>query len=189
MLRAFRFFHSAVVNVAAAIGAIAVAAVIACLVMGLRPAIVISGSMQPDIPVGAMTFARTIPAADARVGDVVTLQRPDNGGMVTHRVVANEPTPGGSRSLTLRGDANREADPQPYVAAQVGEVRLTVPYLGSVALWMQHHVLFVVGLVVLVGGFASLPVGKWSQRRPEAQRADGESSGILGTRPGSGLAS
>lgn len=157
-MRALRIFHSVVVNVAAAVGAVAIAAVVACLVLGVRPAIVISGSMAPGIPVGAMTFARTVPAPDIEIGDVVSLQRPDGSGLVTHRVVANEPAPGIGRTLTLQGDANRAPDLQPYLAIRVGRVVFTVPYLGSIALWMQHHVLLAVGLVVIVGGFASLPI-------------------------------
>ncbi|MFC7405010.1 signal peptidase I [Georgenia alba] len=157
-MRALRFLQSTVLNLAAILGTVSVVAVVACLVLGLRPAIVISGSMEPQIPVGGMTFARTIPAADAEVGDVVTLPRPDGSGLVTHRVVGTEPGPGGATLLTLRGDANDTPDPQPYTVRQVGEVQLTVPVLGSVALFMQQNVLLVVGVLVLVGAFASLPL-------------------------------
>jgi signal peptidase I len=171
-MRVVRFLQSAVLNVASIVGAIGVVAVLVALVVGARPAIVISGSMEPGIPVGAMTFHRMIPADEADVGTVVTLPRPDGSGLVTHRVVANEPADGAGRMLTLKGDANNDADPQPYQAVRVGEVLLSVPYLGTVALWMQHHVMVVVGLLVLILGFASLPFDRTARRRRPAPAVD-----------------
>lgn len=173
-MRALRIVQSTITNVAAVIGAFAVAAVLACLMLGLRPAIVISGSMAPGIPTGSMTFASTIRAEDASVGKVVTLARSDGSGLVTHRVIANSPAPGAGRLLTLKGDANREADPRAYQAVSVGHVRATVPYLGYVALWMQGNIPIVVGLVILIGGFCAIPLPERGAAEVPAEEPAGE---------------
>lgn len=105
---------------------------IVCLVAGVRPAIVISGSMSPTIPTGSMTFAREIPASEVRVGDIVTVDRVIGSGLVTHRVT-DITDDNGNIELTLQGDANTDADPAPYPVRTVGEVVFHVPGLGTAA--------------------------------------------------------
>lgn len=121
-----------VISVAALAGIVTVVVVLTCLVTGVRPAIVISGSMEPTIPVGSMTFAQPVDASSVKIGDVVTVDRVLGDGLVTHRVVgvADE---GGVVELTLQGDANTGPDPTTYPVETVGKVVLHVPVLGTFA--------------------------------------------------------
>lgn len=137
-------------DVAAALGGLCVLAVIACLALGVRPAVVVSGSMAPGIGVGAVTIARTVPAADVTVGDVVTVPRTDGHGLVTHRVIETTPLAGGATELRLQGDANTEPDALPYTVTEVGHVLGSVPQVGRVVVALQENVVGVVaGLLVL----------------------------------------
>lgn len=137
-------------DVAAALGGLCVLAVIACLALGVRPAVVVSGSMAPGIGVGAVTIARTVPAADVAVGDVVTVPRTDGHGLVTHRVIETTPLAGGATELRLQGDANTEPDALPYTVTEVGHVLGSVPQVGRVVVALQENVVGVVaGLLVL----------------------------------------
>jgi signal peptidase len=148
--RGARRAQRVLLDVAAALGGLCVLAVVACLALGVRPAVVVSGSMAPGIGVGAVTVARTVPAADVAVGDVVTVPRTDGHGLVTHRVIATTPLPGGATELRLQGDANSEPDALPYTATEVGQVLGSVPHVGRVVVALQQNVVAVVaGLLVL----------------------------------------
>lgn len=134
--RAAALVRSLVLTAFAVLGACAIAAFGVALLLGLRPVTVISGSMEPTLPVGSVLFTRTVPVEDVEVGDVVTVERPRDLGLVTHRVVAVEDADQG-RSLTLRGDANSVDDPQPYVVSEVGSYVWHVGWLGHLTLLLQ----------------------------------------------------
>lgn len=138
-------------DLAAVVGVLSLLAVVACLALGVRPAVVVSGSMAPGIPVGSVTVARTVPAESVAVGDVVTVPRTDGRGLVTHRVIETAPAEGGLATvLRLQGDANAEADALPYTVTEVGQVLGSVPHVGRAIVALQENVVAVVaGLLVL----------------------------------------
>lgn len=169
-------------DVAAVVGVVSLVAVVLCLLLSVRPAIVLSGSMAPAVPVGALTVARTVPADTVQVGDVVTVPRHQRDGLVTHRVVQIAPagtvagTGGGTAvALTLQGDANDEPDAQPYTVTEVGRVLWTVPQLGRVVAALQQHVVLVVAVLVGITALATFPVraGTTPRRSPRAARRAG----------------
>ncbi|WP_435771043.1 signal peptidase I [Nocardioides sp. SYSU DS0651] len=123
-----------------------------CLALGLRPMVVVSGSMSPAIPAGSLALARSTDAGQVEVGDVVTVLRAD-GSRVMHRVVAAEPA-GDRVALRLKGDANATPDPEPYVVESVGVVRGHVPLLGHPVSWLSSPG----GLLLLGAGACGLVV-------------------------------
>ncbi len=129
--------RSALLTVAGAAGAVSIVVFAICLVANVRPLIVVSGSMEPDIPIGSVVFSQVVDAGGIAVGDVVTVERPRGLGLITHRVVSVEAAEGDAVSLVLRGDANDSDDPQPYEVTSAGAYRLHVPWLGYVASWLQ----------------------------------------------------
>jgi len=88
-----------------------------------------TGSMAPALPTDSVLLVRRIPASQARVGDVVTVQRPHELP-VTHRVVAVRPA-GALTSIELRGDANASPDPAPYLVSDVDLLVVGVPWGGQ----------------------------------------------------------
>jgi signal peptidase len=95
--------------------------------------------MAPDIPPVSLAIVRQIPAEDARIGQVVTVDRP---GLlpVTHRIVGSHAGPDGTTVLTLKGDANATADPAPYTVRSVRLVLLAMPELAYVIVWLSNPV-------------------------------------------------
>jgi signal peptidase I len=157
-------------NVAAVVGVVSVVAVVVCLVMGVRPAIVVSGSMAPGIPVGALTIARTVPAATVGVGDVVTVPRNDGDGLVTHRVIETAPAErSGARSLRLQGDANTEPDAVPYTVTEVGRVLGSFPYVGHVVAALQQNIVAVVAGLLVLTALATYPAGRLRTPSPASE--------------------
>lgn len=115
------------------LGLVSLVAAVVAHVWGFSIILFSTGSMEPTIPAGSAALVRLLPATDLRVGDVTTIERP---GLlpITHRITSIEPLAGvpSARVVTMRGDANRTDDPEPYV---VTDARLVVASVPGVATW------------------------------------------------------
>lgn len=120
-----------VLNVTAVLGTICILATIAAFVFGIQIALFKTGSMAPAIPAGSAAITKEIPAAEAEVGDVVTVSRGEGKLPITHRVVESAPTGGGAALLVLKGDANADIDPFPYEVEKANKVLFSIPGIGS----------------------------------------------------------
>ena len=114
---------------------VAVAVALAALTAGARVAgfetyDILSGSMEPNISVGSLIYARThVSCERIGAGDVIVYDI-GQSRTVTHRVLSADPS---SQTFVTKGDANDSADPQPVPWGNVrGKVAGTVPKLGSV---------------------------------------------------------
>lgn len=110
---------------------------------------VLSPSMRPTMPPGALVVTRPVPAKDLAVGDVVTYQiRSGEAAVITHRVVALRLTADGRVLARTKGDFNGAPDPELVQPEQLrGRLWYSVPYLGYVNSAVAGH-----GRVVVVGG-------------------------------------
>lgn len=116
-------------NVAAAGGAVCILAVICVLLFDITMILFKTGSMSPGIPAGSLAVVREIPAHEVHVGDVVTVDRAGKLP-ITHRVQTVDSTEGTARVITMKGDANEDADPAPYKVEHVRLVLWSVPGLA-----------------------------------------------------------
>lgn len=177
-----------VVEVALTLGALAgVLCVVIAVVgvsFGMSPLVVRSGSMEPTIGVGDVAIARSVPANDARVGDIVSVTRPD-GTRITHRVMTIDARVGNSTTMTLRGDANPAADAEPYTVTSVDRVAFHIPKLGYVLSWFATPYVWALASLVVLGllWVAFRPDTRWRARahgrhsRPD-RRADAKALAI-----------
>ena len=101
--------------------------IVAPQVMGYGVYNVVSGSMEPEIPVGSVIYVKHVEPADLQEDDVIAFQH--DGSMVAHRVVVNRTTLG---ELVTKGDANNveDLDPIPYSAVE-GKVEHVIPRFGE----------------------------------------------------------
>lgn len=113
-------------TVASIAGALCILGAIAAATLHVTLILFSTGSMSPGIPAGAVALVREIPATEARVGDVVTVDRP-HALPITHRVVTARPLGDGRVQLVLRGDANAQNDSAPYDVTRVRLVFASVP--------------------------------------------------------------
>lgn len=125
--------------------------------LGWELQVVLSSSMEPALPVGAVTFVEPTAADQVKVGDMLAYRLPtDPDRQVTHRVV-EVVREGSSLSFRTKGDANEEADSYAVPADNVvGTVRWDIPYLGYLAERLrtpQGFLLIVAmpGLLIIVG--------------------------------------
>ncbi|MGU3356456.1 signal peptidase I [Microbacterium sp. M4A5_1d] len=128
-----------VITLIGVIGIVTIAWLLAAWLWGLSIVVFVTGSMSPTMPVGTAAVSQLTDAADLRIGDVVTVPRPDTGQPVTHRIVAIDEVAAApaQRELTLQGDDNEFADSQTYVVDEAPRVLASAPALGSVVLWAQ----------------------------------------------------
>lgn len=74
---------------------------------------VVTGSMEPEIPVGSVLLTRKVPIEQIRPGDVVAYHFTQPSGVsvvVTHRVISVLKNANGMPVLETKGDANSSAD-------------------------------------------------------------------------------
>jgi signal peptidase len=120
---------------AALAGLIAVAALLSVpRILGWQGVVVLSGSMEPVLPVGSVVFVDKSGPEGITVGDVMTHRKAigTRTTLVTHRVVEIVPGPDGPQFVT-KGDANEAIDTEPVPAsAVVGRARVQVPLVGHV---------------------------------------------------------
>ena len=95
--------------------------------LGLQTFNVVSGSMEPAIPVGSAIYVESIDPVDLEEGDIVAFY--DGEDVIAHRVTTNRAT---LNELVTKGDANEveDFDPIPYESV-VGRVALSIPTMGT----------------------------------------------------------
>lgn len=122
---------------------------------GYMPFAVLSGSMEPELPVGSMVFVHQVDPTNIAVGDNATFYRSD-GAVVTHQVYEVDPV---AQTIGTQGIANKNADgiivhdaEQTPFSRVIGVVSLCVPYLGFV----NAYCTTMPGLLVVVAVLALL---------------------------------
>lgn len=87
---------------------------------------VVSGSMEPEIPVGSILYVEETEPEDVLPGDIIAFTR--DGSVVTHRVEENRYVEG---EFITKGDANRKEDMLPVAyESLIGKAVYHLPMLG-----------------------------------------------------------
>ncbi|WP_210495783.1 signal peptidase I [Patulibacter sp. SYSU D01012] len=143
--------------------------------LGFDRYVIVSGSMTGTYDTGSIVYTREKPVAALRVGDVITYAPPAGASpqdLVTHRIAAMTPGPGGQTVFRTKGDANAAADPWTFSleAPRQAVVRFGVPYLGYAISALSVRQVRMVLLGVPAAGVALLLlVGLLRDARREAQ--------------------
>lgn len=125
------------------------------VLLGYTELAVLTGSMQPTLPVGSLIYIKEADPAQLQVGDVITYQL-EGDTMVTHRVVENVPE---ENYLITQGDANEDPDGEITYDRIVGKMAFHVPYLGYISLNIRTKtgILAVCGTLVVIILLTFLP--------------------------------
>ncbi|OUQ42528.1 signal peptidase I [Gemmiger sp. An120] len=140
------FLSTVVLLLLAAVAAI----ILVPMLLGYKEMAVLTGSMEPNIPVGSLIYVKPLDdPAVLQPGDVCTYLLKDGETMVTHRVVSVDPE---TSTLITKGDAN-EVEDGPVAFSQVfGETKFHLPYLGYIAMNIKTPtgIMVVCGVLVVV---------------------------------------
>ena len=149
------------------------AVILLCLVImaprlaGIKSFVVISGSMEPAIPVGCMVYAKDVDPKTLIPGDIIVYYKlPDGSGTnvtpVTHRVVENNTESG---EITTKGDANERPDLAPVKYNNVeGKVIYAMRRLGYLAAPLSSTTGKVAAFMVILAGYLLSEAGNKMRR-------------------------
>ena len=120
--------------------------------LGIRTYTVLSGSMEPAIPTGALLLVRPVQPEELESGDVITFHVGE-GMTATHRVVSRYESPDGILFQT-KGDANSTADGKLIQENQIiGSPFVIIPGGGYLIWFLQRNL---VPVLLSVSGIAAL---------------------------------
>ena len=133
---------------------------------GIESFIVVSGSMEPAIPVGSMVFSKAVEPATLQPGDVIIFNNIRlNDTPITHRVVENHTD---QWEIITKGDANDQNDIRPVTYDQVrGKVIRHIPQLGYIASPLSTLMGKIAIGMILVAGFLLTEVGVRLRKKPK----------------------
>ena len=138
---------------------------LALCAIGIRPYVVLSGSMQPKIPTGSLCFINEhVKYTNIDVNDVIAFRMQD-GTLVTHRVVDKN-----EEGLVTKGDANSDNDAITTKASNyVGKNIFSIPLLGYVVKAIQTTKgKIILGTVVVILFVAGVLLGESSKKKETA---------------------
>lgn len=146
----------------------------------LKPLIVISGSMEPEIMTGDLLIDVPVDTSTLTAGDVASLPSTVTHDLVTHRIQTIEQQPDGQWQVTMKGDNNAAADSAPYIVGDRSLVpRVQLGGWGTAIQRMTQPAVaipFIVGLLALLGivlFFPAPPQAPARPRRGARTRGDG----------------
>ncbi len=124
-----------------------------------RVAVVLSGSMEPAMPTGALAVTMPVAPEEIKVGDIIAFIPPWQSEVtVSHRVV--EVLTDGQLAFRTKGDANEDPDPWVMPAENVtGRMIFNIPYLGYAANSLLSYTRTSLGFVTLVAVPSMLLIG------------------------------
>lgn len=118
---------------------------------GIQVYSVISGSMEPEYPVGSLIYVKEVDPSEIEVDDVITYVLPSETPS-THRVVRIDEE---NQLFYTKGDANETEDGAPvHFKNLIGTPVFKIPYLGYVAYYIQHppgmYIAIAAGAILLI---------------------------------------
>lgn len=145
-------------DVICALAAILIIATVCCFMFGYKPAIVLSGSMEPTIETGSIVLIDKNDTEDIAKGDIIAFNV-DNT-FITHRVTKID-----DEGIHTKGDGNQTADL--WVLQQddvVGKTAYWIPKAGYVASWLTSKK----GMIIVVGICVALIIASFLDFSPKS---------------------
>jgi signal peptidase len=141
---------------------------------GWRADTVLSGSMEPALPVGSVEVTRPVNVDDIQAGDIITFRSPTNGALMSHRVV--DVLNGETHGFRTKGDNNEDVDPYVIPAESVvGRFAFKVDNAGRVVEYLKTPLGFIllglIGFALIAAEISTMLEVRWK----EAARADTKS--------------
>jgi len=108
--------------------------------------VILSGSMEPTIPVGSIVVVGRVDPDDVKVSDIIVFQRSKSKTLhrVIDKIVEND-----SYYFKTKGDANEDPDPWLVQPEQIqGALLLTIPYYGYLLYFAGTPIGFILMVII-----------------------------------------
>lgn len=157
----------------------AAAIILVPMLLGYKEMAVLSGSMEPTIPVGSLVYVKPVEASELEAGDVCTYYLSDGETFVTHRVMSIDPD---AQTLVTQGDANDTPDGDIQFSQVYGRADFHLPYLGFAIQNIRTPVGImsicgVVMLVILLNFIPAIIDAAEDEKKQKAQQSEPEKAG------------
>ena len=137
--------------------------------LGFQEYNVISGSMEPEIPVGSLVYVKQVGFGELQTGDIIAFT--SGASVVTHRVVEMDST---TQLITTKGDANDAKDFMPVAFTNVlGKVVLHIPFFGIAAAWISDLSGKLITFGVLIFGLLLSSLSLGSKKNAQKKEKSG----------------
>ena len=132
--------------------------------IGYETYVVVSGSMEPNIPVGSIVYSKKADPAALQTGDVIVFVDPARGTTpITHRVVTNDTAAG---AIVTKGDANEKNDISKVTYLNVeGKVIFHIPQMGYLAAPLSSMKGKIALALIILAGYILTEVGSSLRKR------------------------
>lgn len=117
-------------------------------ILGYQGLSVISGSMEPNIPIGSLVYAKSATYEEIKVDDVISYKL--GTSIVTHRVYSKDDA---NQTITTKGDANEVVDGNELTISEViGKVDFSIPYIGYLTIYVKTPlgIAFICGVLAIL---------------------------------------
>ena len=132
--------------VAAGFAAALLLAVVGAMLLGERPVVVLSGSMEPAFSPGDVLIERRVEPRQVEIGQIVTFHEPGSDRSITHRVRSVEAR-GAKLIFTTKGDADNGVQRWSIDAGgELGQPQWRIPRVGYAVMLAKTPI----GLILVV---------------------------------------
>ena len=152
--------------------------IVGARIFGLEVFTVLSGSMEPEYPVGSLIYVQKVDYRELKSGDVITFML-DEKTVATHRIVEVLPDENDPSVLRFRtkGDANNIEDGTPIHYKNVlGSPVFMIPLLGYVANYIQNppgfYITISAAAVLLILVFLPDLLGGKEEKQPQDEQGE-----------------
>ena len=126
---------------------------------GYEGYVVVSGSMEPNIPVGSIVYSKEVDPVTLRTGDVIVFIDDTRGTTpITHRILVNDTY---THTIITKGDANEKRDAAPVTYDNViGKVITHIPRVGFTVAMFTTALGKLVAALILLEAWLLMEVGR-----------------------------
>ena len=118
------------------------------MLVGYKPVVVLTGSMEPTYPVGSVIYYKATEYKDINVGDAITFGIGEDS-LATHRVIGKDDT---NQEFRTKGDNNPTEDINPVIYANVAgkTAKIAIPYAGIISTHLKEIPIIIMIVTVLI---------------------------------------
>ena len=163
-------------NILFAVAVVIIIFAAACFVWKLKPAIVMSGSMEPTFHVGSLAVVKQ--GSSYKIGDPIAFYW--GSEYVTHRLVDTVEENGETLYVT-KGDANETKDPQLLTSGNIdGKVIFSIPLVGyGLHFASTKKGMIIIGALMLCLMLSLFMVGSDEEEAEETSEKNSKHAGMM----------
>lgn len=164
--------YNVVINLLLCVAGVLAVLLVGVRLVGIKPYVVLSSSMEPAYPVGSLVYVVEAEAEDFKVGEPITFDM--DGNTVTHRIIEVNNDPSSGLTFRTQGDANNLADGKPVAPQQIlGKPAFCIPVLGYVSYFLLnppglYAAIGICVILILLALAADVIFSKTDDKEPES---------------------